>query len=248
MIGCSNRIVLCTAFRVSFAVAFVLLRWFSLALCISYILHYVASSITLIVSSIFSYTLTISEIDPDQLPPLDENGVPKYKGRKRGRKAKVRKRKSNPNRRKRQHTAYTLFVKEIYPDVKIQHPDWPSKDVISIVAKQWATVPAAEKQKWKVRAQATHDSADEEEDDDDEADEDEDEADEDEDDDKVLPGAPVDLQAAVAAAAAAAVEAGFGPDDTFGVEDVDDQVQEEDEDEDAPAPPARRRGRPSKRK
>lgn len=191
-------------------------------------------------------TNTVSEIDPDQLPPLDENGVPKYKGRKRGRKPKLRKRKSNPNRRKRQHTAYTLFVKEIYPDVKVLHPDWPSKDVISIVAKQWATVPAAEKQKWKLRAQATHDSADdeEEEEDDDEVDEEEDEADEEEDGDKgaaAVVGAPVDLQAAVAAAAAAAVEAGFGPDadDTYGVE-------EEEEDEDAPAPPARRRGRPPK--
>jgi hypothetical protein len=147
--------------------------------------------------------------------------------------------------------AYTLFVKEIYPDVKVQHPDWPSKDVISIVAKQWATVPAAEKVKWKLRAQATHDSADEEEeDDDDEADEDDEEADEDDDDDKVAAaavGAPVDLQAAVAAAAAAAVEAGFGPDDAYGVEDVDDQVKEDDDDEDAPAPPARRRGRPPKR-
>jgi hypothetical protein len=184
-----------------------------------------------------------SEIDPDQLPPLDENGIPKYKGRKRGRKPKLRKRKSNPNRRKRQHTAYTLFVKEIYPDVKIQHPDWPSKDVISIVAKQWATVPAAEKQKWKLRAQATHDSADEEEDEeeDDEADEEDEEADEDE--AATVVGAPVDLQAAVAAAAAAAVEAGFGPDDTYGVED-----EEEEEDEDAPAPPARRRGRPPKQK
>jgi hypothetical protein len=232
-----DRIVLCYAFRASFATTFMLLRLFCFALCSSYI-----TLSQLIFSSIF-FINYLSEIDPDQLPPLDENGVPKYKGRKRGRKPKLRKRKSNPNRRKRQHTAYTLFVKEIYPDVKVQHPDWPSKDVISIVAKQWATVPVAEKQKWKVRAQATHDSADEEEEDDEEADEDDEEADDDEDDDKVaaaVVGAPVDLQAAVAAAAAAAVE-GFGPPDTYSDE-------EEEEDEDAPAPPARRRGRPPKQK
>ena len=40
--------------------------------------------------------------------PLDENGIPKYKGRKRGRKPKKRLRKRNPNAKKRSHTAYTL--------------------------------------------------------------------------------------------------------------------------------------------
>ena len=77
------------------------------------------------------------ELDPHQLPPMDENGVPKYRGKKRGRKPKPRKRKLDPNRRKRQHTAYTLFVQEIYPGVKAQNPHLQSKDVISIVAKQW---------------------------------------------------------------------------------------------------------------
>jgi hypothetical protein len=238
--------------------AFMLLLLFSFTFILSYYrqLHTSHSSFPPSLFFInYPSDYAISEIDPDQLPPLDENGVPKYKGRKRGRKPKLRKRKSNPNRRKRQHTAYTLFVKEIYPDVKVQHPDWPSKDVISIVAKQWATVPAAEKQKWKVRAQATHDSADEEEEEDDEeADEDDEEVDDEEDGDKAAAsavtavGAPVDLQAAVAAAAAAAVEAGFGPDDSYGVGDVDEQEQEEEEDEDTPAPPARRRGRPPKKK
>jgi hypothetical protein len=96
-------------------------------------------------------------LDPDQLPPLDENGIPKYKGKKRGRKPKYRKRKSNPNRRKRQHTAYTLFVQETYPGVKAANPELPSKDVISIVAKQWGNLLSLEeKREWKLKAVATH--------------------------------------------------------------------------------------------
>jgi hypothetical protein len=99
----------------------------------------------------------IAELDPDQLPPLDEHGIPKYKGKKRGRKPKFRKRKANPNRRKRQHTAYTLYVQENYPGIKAANPNLPSKDVISIVAKQWGSgVTPQEKQEWKARAVATH--------------------------------------------------------------------------------------------
>jgi hypothetical protein len=106
-------------------------------------------------SSILHFLVT--ELDPDQLPPLDENGVPKYKGKKRGRKPKYRKRKPNPNRRKRQHTAYTLFVQETYPGVKAANPNLPSKDVISIVAKQWGNLLSLEeKQEWKLKAVATH--------------------------------------------------------------------------------------------
>jgi hypothetical protein len=102
-----------------------------------------------------------SDLDPEELPPMDEHGVPKYKGRKRGRKPKVRKRKANPNRRKRQHTAYTLFVQEIYPGIRQKHPGKPSKDLISMVAKQWADVAADKKKDWKARAQATHGDDDE---------------------------------------------------------------------------------------
>jgi len=87
---------------------------------------------------------------------MDEHGIPKYKGRKRGRKPKLRKRKANPNRRKRQHTAYTLFVKEVYPGIRHEYPGRPSKELISMVAKQWADVPAEEKKMWKDRAIATH--------------------------------------------------------------------------------------------
>ena len=108
------------------------------------------------------------ELTPDQLPPVDQNGVPRYKGKKRGRKPKPRKRKQDPNRRKRQHTAYTLFVQETYPRVKLEHPELQSKEVISIVAKKWKSFSAQEKKSWKERAQATH-----EDDDDDDEEEDE---------------------------------------------------------------------------
>lgn len=217
--------------------------------------------------------INISELDPDQLPPLDENGIPKYKGRKRGRKPKVRKRKSNPARKKRQHTAYTLFVQHSYPAAKAANPGWPSKDVISYVAKQWAVVPVDKKAKWKARAQSTHVDADDEEgkegvqdvgameDDDDEDVEDNNHALEDDEDDNQ---APLNLQAAVAAAAAAAVQAGFGQDDAYGMDNVavaaaatggtaseEEQDLHDDEDgeeEDDAAPPARRRGRAPRKK
>ena len=56
------------------------------------------------------------DIDPTELPPLDEKGQPKYKGKKRGRKPKVRKRKLQVDRPKRQHTGYALFMQETYPN------------------------------------------------------------------------------------------------------------------------------------
>jgi HMG (high mobility group) box len=93
-----------------------------------------------------------SELGPELAPPLDANGIPKYRGKKRGRKPKERKRKVNPNRRKRSHTAYTLFVHERYPSVKKENPHLQSKEVISIVARLWAAVPLEEKRVWKERA------------------------------------------------------------------------------------------------
>ena len=90
------------------------------------------------------------------MPPLDENGKPKYKGRKRGRKPKPRKRKANPNRRKRQHTGYTLYMQDTYPTMKDANPDLASKDIIAMLAKQWAEIPQNEKLEWKARAVATH--------------------------------------------------------------------------------------------
>jgi hypothetical protein len=100
------------------------------------------------------------ELDHGQLPPLDENGVPKYSGKKRGRKPKTRKRKTNPNRRKRQHTGYTLYMQEHYPGAKVAHPGFPSKDIIAMIAKQWAELGPIEKTAWKSRAALTHNDGD----------------------------------------------------------------------------------------
>ena len=161
----------------------------------------------------------ISELNPEDLPPLDENGIPKYKGKKRGRKPKTRKRKANPNRRKRQHTAYTLYVQEIYPRVKAANLNLASKDVISIVAKRWGKeISAEEKSEWKARALATHEERADQESGSQNLGEDEEEA-------------------AAAAAAAAAVEEVDEDED-----DEDDEADEEnhEEEEEVAAPPARR--------
>ena len=170
-------------------------------------------------------TNKLKELPPDQLPPLDANGVPKYKGKKRGRKPKYRKRKANPNRRKRQHTAYTLYVQETYPGIKAANPELPSKDVISIVAKQWADgVSVEEKRQWKERAKATHG-------------EDEDNA-----DGTKLPSGPggVAVAAAAGAGASSLVVGGggelvVGTDDEEDDDDEDDVVVYAEEDDDAAA-------------
>lgn len=88
---------------------------------------------------------------------MDENGVPKYKGKKRGRKPKAKKRKMNPDRQKRKHTGYTYYMQETYPGIKAANPGMASKEVISIVAKKWKEdLAAEEKQSWKDRAQTAH--------------------------------------------------------------------------------------------
>jgi hypothetical protein len=94
----------------------------------------------------------------DTMAPLDENGVPKYKGKKRGRKPKKRLRRvsKDPNRPKRQHTAYTFFVQENYPLCKNLNPAVPSKDLITIVAKQWSHLSDLERDEWRARAKSTH--------------------------------------------------------------------------------------------
>ena len=166
------------------------------------------------------------ELHPDQLPPLNDRGVPKYKGKKRGRKPKPRKRKLDPNRLKRQHTAYTLFVKEIYPTVKAQNPALQSKEVISIVAKQWKeNLTADEKREWKTRAKSTHRDADEDDADDD--DDDDAETDNDETDDYVA-----HLQVGGDAEATAVADAVYQQTvaDMEAQEEHDDE-QEEDEEE-----------------
>lgn len=97
------------------------------------------------------------DLDPTELPPLDEKGLPKYKGKKRGRKPKEKKRKMNPDRPKRKHTGYTLFMQEMYPSAKSECPDLPSKDLISLVAKRWKDLGTDGKTAWKDRAQQASD-------------------------------------------------------------------------------------------
>mmetsp|Transcript_20913 Transcript_20913/g.29061 ORF Transcript_20913/g.29061 Transcript_20913/m.29061 type:complete len:179 (+) Transcript_20913:84-620(+) len=64
-----------------------------------------------------------------------------------------KKRKRDANRPKRQHTAYTMFVQENYESIKRNNdPNIGSKDIISIVARQWADTTEEEKQMWKARA------------------------------------------------------------------------------------------------
>lgn len=71
------------------------------------------------------------------------------------RKAAKRKQARDPNRPKRQHTAYTMFVMENYEAIKKQNTDMPSKEIISMVARQWAQVSEEEKGLWKERAVAS---------------------------------------------------------------------------------------------
>jgi hypothetical protein len=123
-------------------------------------------------------------LQTNELPPLDEHGFPKYRGRKRGRKPKPRQRKSKPDRPKRQHTAYTLFVSEVYPSVKAQNQGRPSKDLIAIVAKEWASLPDNEKLTWKDRALKTHRAADEDEEEEEEEDNNDEENNDDEDEEE----------------------------------------------------------------
>lgn len=97
------------------------------------------------------------ELGPIELPPLDEKGFPKYSGKKRGRKPKERKRKMNPDRPKRKHTGYTLFMQEVYPVVKSEYPSLPPKELISIVARRWKDLEMDSRTAWKERARQSID-------------------------------------------------------------------------------------------
>ena len=114
-------------------------------------------------------------LEPEEMAPLDEHGIPKYRGRKRGRKARKRKRRHDPNRPKRQHTAYTLFVQENYPSIRNQYPELQSKDIIGLVARQWAEVSDLEQQAWKQRAAVASVAVEEEEEEEEESDDEEEE-------------------------------------------------------------------------
>mmetsp|Transcript_21078 Transcript_21078/g.31243 ORF Transcript_21078/g.31243 Transcript_21078/m.31243 type:complete len:163 (+) Transcript_21078:150-638(+) len=62
------------------------------------------------------------------------------------------KRKNTQSRPKRQHTAYTMFVMESFEAIKKNNPEMPPKDIISMVARQWAQLSDEEKELWKQRA------------------------------------------------------------------------------------------------
>jgi len=111
-------------------------------------------------------------LQQDELPPLDEHGVPKYKGKKRGRKAKPRQRQHNPDRPKRRHTGYTLFVESQYPAQRAANPTAKSNQLIPAIAKQWKGLTVTEKEEWKERAAATHNSSNKDDDDDDDEEDD----------------------------------------------------------------------------
>ena len=173
------------------------------------------------------------ELNPSDLPPLDEHGNPKYAGKKRGRKAKPRKRKMNPLRPKRQHTAYTLFVHETYPDIKTSQPDLKGQQIMPMVAKLWREKTAAEKQEWKVRAQATHSNN-----------VDEDGVDEDPSSNNAATSRKIDEDDAAAAAAAAAEDEDMEEEEDVAVGDADEEQEvldeQEEEEEEIPAPARRR--------
>lgn len=61
----------------------------------------------------------------------------------------------DPNRPKRQHTAYTMYVTTNYESIKENNPDIAPKEMISMVARQWAQVSEEEKEHWRQRAMAS---------------------------------------------------------------------------------------------
>ena len=71
------------------------------------------------------------------------------------RKASKRKAGRDPNRPKRQHTAYTMYVTENYECIKDRNPDVPAREMIAMVARQWAQVSEEEREHWKQRAIAS---------------------------------------------------------------------------------------------
>lgn len=67
--------------------------------------------------------------------------------------ARGRKKRKRETKAKKAHTAYTLYVHENYEAIKKSHgADMPSKDVISIIARQWSQIDDQEKQAWQFRA------------------------------------------------------------------------------------------------
>lgn len=71
-----------------------------------------------------------------------------------GKKAK-RKRSNDPERNKRpkQLTGYTLFMKEVNPTVREEDPSLGNQDVVQKVAQLWSEKSDEQKQEWKSKAE-----------------------------------------------------------------------------------------------
>lgn len=67
------------------------------------------------------------------------------------RRKKRKREPSSPSKGKTQ-SAYTMFVQENYESTRKNHPDLPSREIISILARQWGNTSEVEKQAWKYRA------------------------------------------------------------------------------------------------
>jgi hypothetical protein len=68
--------------------------------------------------------------------------------------ARGRRKRKRETKPKKAHTAYTLYVSENYESIKKTHgADMPSKDIISIIARQWSQIDDQEKQAWQFRAE-----------------------------------------------------------------------------------------------
>lgn len=67
----------------------------------------------------------------------------------------LKKKRKRETKTKRAPTAYTLFVHENYEMIKKTQGDenMPSRDIISLVAQQWAQTSETEKQMWQFRAE-----------------------------------------------------------------------------------------------
>mmetsp|Transcript_11080 Transcript_11080/g.18101 ORF Transcript_11080/g.18101 Transcript_11080/m.18101 type:complete len:196 (-) Transcript_11080:260-847(-) len=59
---------------------------------------------------------------------------------------KRKKKEVDPNRPKRSRSAYQMFIMDVLPKLKEQHPELTQRDIMSMGAKQWSTCPAKKKE------------------------------------------------------------------------------------------------------
>lgn len=63
-----------------------------------------------------------------------------------GNKKKRKKKDVDPNRPKRSRSAYQMFIMDVLPKLKEQHPELTQRDIMSMGAKQWSTCPSKKKE------------------------------------------------------------------------------------------------------